>query len=330
MSNGSSTGFFKIQRETKQGDPLSPYLFILVLEIIFIQIRNDKAIRGFKIDDIEIRLTAFADDSTFFVRDKQSINRILNIIKTFGTFSSLNASNEKCEVCWIGQSRFRKDRPVNCKLTSFVTSSIKILGVHFSYNKEIADDKIFSDLLNCMRSVLNTWHQRYLTSGGKIQVFKSLIASKPVYIATMKTVPKHVVDSIQALHRDFIWNSKRPKIKQPTLIGYYSDGGLKDIVPTSKLESLRFSWIKRLRDATDFHLWKVLANLILKPVGGSSIFHSNLSLSKLSKQRIEQLPLFYVDVINLFIQFAKVEDLSSNDIMSQHLWDNACILDKIH
>ena len=81
-----------------------------------------------------------------------------------------------------------------------------------------------------------------------------------------------------------------------------------------------------MRDTTDFHPWKALANLILKPVGGSSIFHSNLSLSKLTKERIEQLPLFYVDAINLFIQFAKVEDLNSNDIMSQHLWDNACIL----
>ena len=70
----------------------------------------------------------------------------------------------------------------------------------------------------------------------------------------------------------------------------------------------------------------MLANLILKPAGGSSIFHSNLSLSKLTKQRIEQLPLFYVDAINLFIQFDKVEDLSSDDIMSQHLWNNACIL----
>ena len=65
MNNGSSTGFFKIRRGTKQGNPLSPYLFILVLEILFIQIRNDKAIRGFKIGDIEIRLTAFVDDSAF-------------------------------------------------------------------------------------------------------------------------------------------------------------------------------------------------------------------------------------------------------------------------
>ena len=59
MNNDSSTGFFKIQRGTKQEDPLSSYLFILALEILFIQIKNDKAIRGFKIGDIEIRLTAF-------------------------------------------------------------------------------------------------------------------------------------------------------------------------------------------------------------------------------------------------------------------------------
>ena len=67
MNNGSLTGLFKIQRGSKQRDPLSPYLFILVLETLFIQKRNDKAIRGFKIGDIEIRLTAFADDSTVFV-----------------------------------------------------------------------------------------------------------------------------------------------------------------------------------------------------------------------------------------------------------------------
>ena len=52
-----------------------------------------------------------------------------------------------------------------------------------------------------MKTVLNIWRQRYLTLLGKIQVFKSLIASKLVYIASMKSVPGYVVDSIQTLHK---------------------------------------------------------------------------------------------------------------------------------
>ena len=63
-----------------------------------------------------------------------------------------------------------------------------------------------------MKTVLNIWRQRYLTLGGKIQVFKSLVASKPVYIASMKSVPSYVVDSMEALHKDFIWNGKKPKL----------------------------------------------------------------------------------------------------------------------
>ena len=65
MNNGFSTDF-NLCRGTKQGDALSPYLFILALEVLFIQVRDDKSIRGFKIGDLVIKLAAFADETTFF------------------------------------------------------------------------------------------------------------------------------------------------------------------------------------------------------------------------------------------------------------------------
>ena len=89
--------FFKLSRGTKQGYPLSPYLFILVLEILFIQVRNDPSVEGFKTDDIEIKLSAFADDTIFFVRNKESLDRLLNIMRKFAEFSSLHRNVEKCE-----------------------------------------------------------------------------------------------------------------------------------------------------------------------------------------------------------------------------------------
>ena len=92
INNGSSTGYFGVERGTRQDDPLFPYLFILILEILFIKVRNDSSIKGFWIKQIEIKLSAYADDTTFFVKDVQSLQRILNLMKKFREFSSLTIS----------------------------------------------------------------------------------------------------------------------------------------------------------------------------------------------------------------------------------------------
>ena len=55
MNNEFSTRYFNLCHGTKQEDPLSLYLFILVLEVLFIQVRDDNSIRGFKIGDLVIK-----------------------------------------------------------------------------------------------------------------------------------------------------------------------------------------------------------------------------------------------------------------------------------
>ena len=80
MNNGTSTGYFKLEVGIRQGDPLSPYPFIIALETLLIQVRNDSAIRGFHVRSVEIKLSAHADDTTFFVKDSHSLHRILKLI----------------------------------------------------------------------------------------------------------------------------------------------------------------------------------------------------------------------------------------------------------
>ena len=65
MINGYITDFFQVNRGTKQGNPISPYTFILILEIMATMIRNCEDIQGLKLRDKEIKLVLFADDSTF-------------------------------------------------------------------------------------------------------------------------------------------------------------------------------------------------------------------------------------------------------------------------
>ena len=51
MNNGQSTGYFNLERGARQGNPLSPNIFILCLEVLFIQIRNDRSVCGFKFEN---------------------------------------------------------------------------------------------------------------------------------------------------------------------------------------------------------------------------------------------------------------------------------------
>ena len=112
INNGTSSGYFSLGRGTSQGDPLSPYLFILVSEISLKQIRTDKNIKDFKIDNIKILLSAFADDTTFIIKDVHSVNRILKHMKLHEVFSSLRVNVDKSEACWIGRSKGRTDKPL--------------------------------------------------------------------------------------------------------------------------------------------------------------------------------------------------------------------------
>ena len=57
---------------TRQGDPLMPYQFILMLEILRVMVKDNRNIQGVKIGDNELKYCMFADDTTFFLRDIDS------------------------------------------------------------------------------------------------------------------------------------------------------------------------------------------------------------------------------------------------------------------
>ena len=137
--------------------PLSHYLFILVSEILFIQITADKNIKGFKSDNIEILLSAFADDTTFIIKDVHFVNRIFKHMKLYEVFSSLRVNVDQSEPCWIGRSKGWTDKPLKCKWVCLQTDSIKILGIYFSYDKQIANNKNFIRLIIDSRALLNIW-----------------------------------------------------------------------------------------------------------------------------------------------------------------------------
>ena len=183
MNNGHSTGYFLLERGTRQGNPLSVYLSILVLEILFIQIRNNHKIHGIVIDDVTIKLSAFADDTYFFTLDSQSLQIILKVCETFSEYSTLKLNVEKSQVCWIGSAGGGgggESKPADCNWVDLLTDKVITLGIYRSYDKSIAQKWNLINLLINIKDSLKMWNFRELTLADKIQIFKSLALSKTV------------------------------------------------------------------------------------------------------------------------------------------------------
>ena len=88
--------------------------------------------------------------------------------------------------------------------------TIKILGIHFSYNTNLRDEMNFMGTVKKIESLLNVWCQRGLTLEGKITVFKTLAISKVVYIAYLSSVPEFVIKEIKKIRIIFFGMAKEP------------------------------------------------------------------------------------------------------------------------
>ena len=257
-----------------------------------------------------------------------SLQVLFQLFSNFEEFSSLKVNLDKCEACWIGASKFNTDTPLGCSWVSLTNGSIRVLGNFISYNDLIAHQLNFLNIIPTVKDLLGIWKQRNLTIAGKIQVFKSLIFSKLVYVATMNTVPKTITDQLQVIHKDFIWRGKKVRIKHSTLIGEYADGGLRDLDISSSLTSVKISWIRRLFD-NNFHPWKILAKRLLRKVGGLYIFHFDLKLSEQSLYDVKRLPSFYKDVVLLWEKYSNLlvqRKVNKKTVFSQALFNNKNLL----
>ena len=99
--------------------------------------------------------------------------------------------------------------------------------------------------------------------------------------------------------------------------------GLRDTDTEAKFQSLKFSWITRLKDQDHFHPWKVVANKILRSFHGTEVSHTNLDFSTDQMRAVNGLQ----DLLNLFAKSSSVpeETMSLTNILEQHLWNNKYI-----
>ena len=106
------------------------------LEILFIAIRSDPNIRGVRVEGEEIKLTALADDASYFMRDESSSFNLLTTIESFSQVSGLQINRSKSE-CLILQFESQIGYYQEDILGIPIVENVKVLGHFYGKNKLI-------------------------------------------------------------------------------------------------------------------------------------------------------------------------------------------------
>ena len=117
-------------------------MFILCLEILFTIAKNNKDIKSLKILGNTFLYTAYADDTTFFLKNLSPIKELLHTISLFSSLSGLKPNLSKCEAAGIGLLNRIKVAVCGIKCTDLTKDAIKTLGIFFCIIKLLKDEEI--------------------------------------------------------------------------------------------------------------------------------------------------------------------------------------------
>ena len=172
INGGTTTKYFSLGRRAWQDDPVSAFLFILALEILFILTKSKPEIEGLTIFNYNYIYSAYADDTTFFLKDIISAKHMVNTFHFFSYFTALKPNLTKSKITGIGVLKGVQVAVCGMRCIDLNIDTLKILGTHFSYNENLKDEKTFYKIVRDMQRVLKIWNIRNLILEGKIVFLK--------------------------------------------------------------------------------------------------------------------------------------------------------------
>ena len=319
IQNGVLSDCIFPQRGCRQGDPISPYLFLLCAEILGILIRNNQDIKGITIEGEEYKLSQYADDTSLISDGSpKSMDGILRELDYFANISGLKINFSKTKMIWIGSKKFSKEvfHHSRWKL-DWNNSKFDLLGITFSVNLKEMLELNYTTKLEDIRKIINKWSMRKLSPIGRLTIIKTLIIPKLNHLILTLPNPKpEYIKMFETEMYHFLWNSKTHRIKKNTIIQDYRYGGLKMIDYTDFISALKSSWIRRLIHSNAS--WVKLLESELKIDIKNLWLRGSDYILYLSK---EITNAFWKEVLDNWIRLTNINK-ESKLVLSEHVWNN--------
>ena len=214
LINGEPKGNIIPTRGIRQGDPLSPFMFIILTEALISQIHGaerEGRLTGLKIarDSPPVSHLLFADDSLFFCKaEPQQCRELMRIISEYGRASGQQLNAAKSSV-FFGSK-------VPTELKTEIKEALGIsreggMGIYLGLPEKICGSKrqVFAFIQERLLERLNSWSAKLLSKGGKEVLIKSVAQALPSYVMSCFLLPQDIIKKMSSAIARFWWSTKQ-------------------------------------------------------------------------------------------------------------------------
>ena len=313
---------FLIERGCRQGCPLSPYIFVVCVELLAIKLRQDVNVKGFKIGSMEHLLDLYADDTNIYLDGSEaSLQRVIHILDDFRSLSGLKINLSKSKAIWFG-SEINSEVILLPHLGLLWSKTFSLLGLEFD-NALLNMKKNIVEKMKVIEKMLNSWLYRNLTPFGKVAVIKSLALSKLSYLALVCPLDSCIEKKMTKMMFDFIWNKKPDKIKRDFAYLPVGMGGLNAPNISDFWKSLKFSWFRRFFTSENIWIHILVENLGIGKDLRDIMYGGPEMIKKMAstiKNAFWKETLAAIAEIQISIQFNKSEKILEFNIFGNYLF----------
>lgn len=214
-TNGMDSDYFPLFRGTRQGCPMSPLLFALAIEPLAISFRSNKHIIGITRNNIEQRVSLYADDLLLYISKPDiSIPTVLSILEHFGRISGYKLNYTKSELFPLNLAV--QQYPLTRFPFRIVSDCFTYLGIKITAKFGNLFKCNFTPLLERVRHDLDRWSLLHLSVAGRINTIKMNVLPKFSFLFQCVPVfiPLSFFRKLDGIISGFIWSNKTPRIRK--------------------------------------------------------------------------------------------------------------------
>ncbi|GJS06333.1 RNA-directed DNA polymerase, eukaryota [Tanacetum coccineum] len=284
LINRSPTSEFSFFYGLKQGDPLVPYLFILIMEslhISFSRATNDGLFKGIHIDgSMPISHLFYVDDVVFIGEWSDSnMKNIVKILMCFFLALGLKINIQKRQVLGVGVPRTLVTQVASLIGCALMQKPFRYLGVMVGdcMSRKLA----WAETVQKLHSRLSNWKVKTLSIRGRLTLRKSVLSASPLYNMSIYKVPKGVMNEMEAIRSKFFNGAdtlerKITWVSWDKVLASKKNGGLGVSSFHALNRALLLKWISRFI-SQDGSLWyRVIQALYSYSFELHSVSHSSL------------------------------------------------------